>query len=57
MVRVIAALPLDASRRQLFVPQQVLESHGCEIEEVFAGKQTPRLRAALDQLLGEARGI
>jgi phytoene synthase len=56
MVQVIAALPLDASRRQLFVPQQVLESHSCGIEEVFAGKQTPRLRAALDQLLGEARG-
>jgi phytoene synthase len=55
-VQVIAALPLDASRRQLFVPQQVLESHGCGIEEVFAGKQTPKLRAALDQLLGEARG-
>jgi phytoene synthase len=55
-VQVIAALPLDASRRQLFVPQQVLESHGCGIEEVFAGKQTPRLRAVLDQLLGEARG-
>ena len=56
IVQVIAALPLDASRRQLFVPQQVLESHGCGIEEVFAGKQTPKLRAALDQLLGEARG-
>jgi phytoene synthase len=56
MVQVIAALPLDASRRQLFAPQQVLESHGCGIEEVFAGKQTPKLRAALDQLLGEARG-
>ena len=56
MAQVIAALPLDASRRQLFVPQQVLESHGCGIEEVFAGKQTPKLRAALDQLLGEARG-
>jgi 15-cis-phytoene synthase len=56
MVQVIAALPLDASRRQLFVPQQVLESHSCGIEEVFAGKQTPKLRAALDQLLGEARG-
>jgi phytoene synthase len=55
-VQVIAALPLDASRRQLFVPQQVLESHGCGIEEVFAGKQTPKLRAALDQLLDEARG-
>jgi phytoene synthase len=56
MAQVIAALPLDASRRQLFVPQQLLESHGCGIEEVFAGKQTPKLRAALDQLLGEARG-
>ena len=56
MVQVIAALPLDASRRQLFVPQQLLEGHGCGIEEVFAGKQTPRLRAALGQLLDDARG-
>jgi phytoene synthase len=56
MAQVIAALPRDASRRQLFVPQQLLESHGCGIEEVFAGKQTPRLRAALGQLLDEARG-
>jgi phytoene synthase len=56
ITQVMASLPLDASRRQLFVPQQVLDSQGCEIEEVFAGKQTPKLRAALDQLLGEARG-
>src|SRR3984885_12256467 len=56
MAQVIAALPLDSSRRQLFVPQQLLENHGCGIEEVFAGKQTSKLRAALDQLLGEARG-
>jgi phytoene synthase len=55
MVQVITALPRDASRRQLFVPQQLLESHGCGIEEVFAGKQTPRLRAVLGQLRGEAR--
>jgi phytoene synthase len=53
--RVIAALPLDASRRQLFVPLQLLEQHGSGMEEVFAGKQTPKLRAALDQLIGEAR--
>ncbi len=52
----MAALPLDASRRQLFVPLQLLESHGSGMEEVFAGKETPKLRAALDQLLGEARG-
>jgi 15-cis-phytoene synthase len=53
--QVIANLPLDASRRQLFVPQQVLQRHGSDIEEVFAGKQTPKLRAAIDQLLGDAR--
>jgi phytoene synthase len=56
MAQLIAALPLDASRRQLFVPLQVLESHGSGIEEVFAGKETPKLRAALDQLINEARG-
>jgi len=53
--RVIAALPFDASRRQLFVPLQLLEQHGSSMEEVFSGKETPQLRAALDQLIGEAR--
>ena len=56
ITQVMASLPLDASRRQLFVPQQVLQSHGCGIEEVFAGKETQKLRAAFDQLLGEAKG-
>jgi phytoene synthase len=55
IAQVIAALPLDASRRQLFVPLQVLESHGGGMEEVFSGKETPKLRAVLDQLIGEAR--
>jgi 15-cis-phytoene synthase len=56
IAQILAALPLDASRRQLFVPLQLLESHGSSMEEVFAGKETPKLRAALDQLIGEARG-
>jgi phytoene synthase len=56
MARVLAALPMDASRRQLFVPLQLLQSHGSSMEEVFAGKWTPNLRAALDQLIGEAQG-
>jgi len=55
IVQVIAALPLDASRRQLFVPLQLLESHGSGMEAVFSGKQTPQARAAIDQLIGEAR--
>jgi 15-cis-phytoene synthase len=54
IAQVIAALPRDSSRRQLFVPAQVLAQHGCGIEEVFAGKQTSKLRAALDQLAGDA---
>jgi 15-cis-phytoene synthase len=55
IARLIAALPLDASRRQLFVPLQLLQRHGSDMEEVFAGKETPTLRAALDELIGEAR--
>jgi phytoene synthase len=55
IAQVIAALPHDAARRQLFVPVQLLESHGSGMEEVFAGKQTQNTRAAIDQLIGEAR--
>jgi 15-cis-phytoene synthase len=39
----------------LFLPQQLLASHDCDVEDVFAGKETPNLRAALGQLSGEAQ--
>ena len=52
--RSIAALPLDAARRQLFLPLQ-LRATGSGMEEVFSGKQTPRARAAIDQLTGGCR--
>ena len=55
MAQVIANLPRDSAHRQLFLPQQFLTGHGCGIEDVFAGKQTPHLNAVLDQLMGEAR--
>jgi phytoene synthase len=55
MAHVIATLPLDAARRQLFLPLQLLQQHGSGIEEVFSGKQTPRARAAIDQLAADAR--
>lgn len=55
IAQVIANLPRDSAHRQLFLPQQFLTSHGCGIEDVFAGKQTPNLNAVLDQLMGEAR--
>jgi phytoene synthase len=55
VVQVIAALPRDTAHRQLFVPLQLLESHGSSMQAVFAGRQTPQIRAALDQLLDGAR--
>jgi len=54
-VQVIATLPLDAARRQLFVPLQLLQQHGSGVDEVYSGRQTPGARAAIDQLIGEAR--
>jgi 15-cis-phytoene synthase len=54
-VRVIATLPRDAARRQLFVPVQLLARQGIGAEEIFAGRQTPAVRAVVDQLIGEAR--
>jgi len=55
IAQVITNLPRDASHRQLFLPQQFLTDHGCAMEDVFAGKETPQLQAVLDQLIGEAR--
>ena len=53
--QVIANLPRDSSRRQLFVPLQLLRAQGVGMDEIFAGRETPKIRAALDQLLDEAR--
>lgn len=53
MIDVINKLPQDIARRQLFLPQQFLQQHGSSIDEVFAGKQTPQARAAVDRLVGE----
>jgi len=55
IVQVIAALPYDAARRQLFLPLEVLQRNGSGMEQVFSGKLAPALRAAIDQLTGEAR--
>lgn len=55
IAQVIANLPRDSAHRHLFLPEQFLTSHGCGIEDVFAGKQTPQLNAVLEQLIGEAR--
>ena len=55
IAQVLTALPLDASRRQLFVPMQLLQQYEVGVEEVFAGKPTPKLRAAFAQLISDGQ--
>jgi phytoene synthase len=55
ITRVIAAFGRDASRRQLFVPRDLLERHGCDLEQVFAGQDSQQLHAALGELAEDAR--
>ncbi len=55
IAQVIANLPRDAAHRQLFLPQQILASHDCGMEDVFAGKESSNLGAVLDQLVSEAQ--
>jgi 15-cis-phytoene synthase len=51
----LRSFPYDVSRRQMFVPLELLESHGVPREEVEARRNTPRLRAALAELRARAR--
>jgi len=52
---VIAALPVHASRGQLYLPLDVLEQSGAEEADILAGRATPALQAAIDRLIGEAQ--
>jgi phytoene synthase len=56
LVRVLGLLPVNAARRQLYLPQQLLDLNGVDRADVFAGKATPQLRTVLAYLRREARG-
>jgi phytoene synthase len=47
VARLMIAFPQQAARRQLFVPVELLARHKVVIEDIFIGKTTPELRAAL----------
>jgi len=51
----LSAFPIHASRRQLYVPLEVLDRHGARPEDAFAGQVTPALRAALAEMRLHAR--
>jgi 15-cis-phytoene synthase len=52
----LQALPLHASRGQLYLPLDLLARHRARPEDVLAGQETDELRAALAELRSVARG-
>jgi phytoene synthase len=51
----VRAFPLHAARRQLYVPLELLERHGVEPQDIFAGKSSKNLRAVFADLQDVAR--
>ena len=51
----LAAFPIHAGRRQLYVPLDLMQRYGGRAENAFAGLATPALLAALADLRGVAR--
>jgi 15-cis-phytoene synthase len=63
MTAILRAFPLHAARRQLYVPVELLERHQVQTSDLFAGRSSANLNAALGELrnlarerLAEARG-
>ena len=54
MTGLMRALPLHASRRQVFLPKDILDRHGVSTESIFRGETTAELKAALVDLRGIA---
>jgi 15-cis-phytoene synthase len=55
IVGLLRAFPLHASRRQLYVPLDLLERHGVAPQDIFAGQSSKNLRAAFAELQDIAR--
>jgi phytoene synthase len=51
----LRAFPVHAARRQLYLPAELLERHGAQAYDIFAGRTSPALNAALADLRGLAR--
>jgi phytoene synthase len=51
----LRAFPVHAARRQLYVPIALLDSHGVEAQDVFAGQSSSGLKAVFAELRDLAR--
>jgi phytoene synthase len=52
---ILVNLRKHVARRQMFVPLEVLDRHGVNIDEVYAGKTSDALKAALAEMRRHAR--
>lgn len=52
---VTAMLPRHAARRQLYLPEQLLDLNGVSTAELFAGQASPALRTVVAHVAREAR--
>ena len=52
----LRVFPRHAARRQLFIPLDILQRYDANPEDVFSGKSTPQLRAALAEMRLHIRG-
>ena len=51
----LRAVPLHASRGQIYLPADLLARHGVDVSDILAGRTTNALRAALAEMRGYAR--
>jgi 15-cis-phytoene synthase len=52
---ILRAFPIHAARRQLYVPTELLDRHQFHLNDLFAGRASAGLKAALAELRGLAR--
>ena len=55
LVQALRSFARHASRRQVYVPLEVLDRHGAGVEHIYVGHASPELKAALAELRNEAR--
>jgi 15-cis-phytoene synthase len=56
LAEILAALPRHAARRQLYLPIELLDRHGVDVADVFAGRSSPALNETAAELRLLARG-
>jgi 15-cis-phytoene synthase len=56
LATLLRQFPRQAARRQLYIPLDILRRYGAQMEDIFARKATPQLRAALAEMRLHIRG-